>query len=172
MSGTVDMELLMSGASLAVTAYFWLIKARKDLPHLQFYQLNDFRVVARRHPHEANKKRICIQQLNTGGVLAVNHSTRQNSIVFFECYLQTADGDVLGDWGYGGNDNPPWNVGPETTIPLSPACFFDVPEDFEIPDDPVFRMHFVTASGKQFVHQFRKHAPRLATSAAQRQRAA
>ena len=70
----VNIELIMSGASLAATGYFWLLKARKDLPKLEFYQLSDFRVVARRIPDQKDMKRLCVQQLDTGGVLAVNHT--------------------------------------------------------------------------------------------------
>lgn len=161
---SVGIDMLMSVSSLTMTAYFWLIKARKDLPNLEFFQLSNFRVVSRRHPDDKEQKRICIQQLDTGGVLAVNHSTRQNSIVFFECYLKTDQGEILGDWGYSGDDKPPWNIGPETTISLSPACFFDVPADFETPEDPEFRLQFITASGRKFSHRFRKHAPRLASA--------
>ena len=66
-------------------------------------------------------KRLCLQQLETGGVLIVNHSTRQNSVVTFDCFLHTPRGTIAGDWGYGGEDKPPWNVGPESTIAFSPS---------------------------------------------------
>ena len=46
---------------------------------------------------------------------------------------------VKGFWGWSGEDKPPWNIGPESTIAFSPACFFDVPEDFEVPENPEFR---------------------------------
>ena len=102
------------------------------------------------------------QQLGTGGVLIVNHSLRQNSIVLFECFLSTDDGKLIqGDWGYSGDDKPPWNVGPETSIGFSPACFFDVSEDYQLPDNPVFYLRFVTASGKRFTRRFSKEAPRF-----------
>ncbi len=106
-------------------------------------------------------KRLCLQQLDTGGVLIVNHSTRQNSIVLFDCFLETDRGEILGDWGYSGDDKPPWNVGPESSIAFSPACFFDVPEDFEAPENPKFRIQFITASGKPFFHHFAKQAARF-----------
>ena len=93
-----------------------------------------------------------------------NHSTRQNSIVLFDCFLITGQGLIQGDWGYTGDDKPPWNVGPESTIALSPACFFDVPEDFEVPADLEFHLQFLTASGKEFSHRFTKKAPRLRAS--------
>jgi len=161
MNGTIDFELLLSGASILFTTYFWFVKARREKPHLEFFQLSDFRTSCRRHPERKEVKRLCIQQLDTGGVLIVNHSTRQNSIVVFECTLLTDQGEIEGDWGYTGDDKPPWNVGPESTIAFSPACFFDVREDFEVPENPQFRLDFVTASGKRFSHRFSKQAPRL-----------
>ena len=106
-------------------------------------------------------KRLCLQQLDTGGVLIVNHSTRQNSVVLFDCFLQTEGGPIQGDWGFSGDDKPPWNIGPESTIAFSPACFFDVPEDFEVAENPEFQIQFITASGKRFSHRFTKQAPRL-----------
>jgi hypothetical protein len=164
MESTLDMRMLMSGVSLGVTSYFWLVKARKERPNLQFYQLSDFRTACRRHSDKEGWKRLCFQQLDTGGVLVANHSTRQNSIIFFECYLLTDTGLITGDWGYGGDDKPPWNVGPESTISLSPACFFNVPKEFEVPENPEFHIQFITASGKQFSHRFTKQAPRLRAS--------
>ena len=159
--GTIDFGVLLSGISLLFTAYFWFVKARGERPNLEFYQLSDYRATCRRHPESTNLKRLCIQQLDTGGVLIVNHSTRQNSIVLFDCYLKTERGEVQGDWGYSGEDKPPWNIGPESTIAFSPACFFDVLEDFEVPENPEFRLEFITASGKTFSHDFTKLAPRL-----------
>lgn len=164
MSGEIDVQMLLSGFSFAVTSYFWLVKARKERPNLQFYQLSNFRASTRRHPDMEGWKRLCLQQLDTGGVLVANHSTRQNSIVLFECFLLTDEGLVAGDWGYSGEDKPPWNIGPESTIALSPACFFDVPADFELPENPQFQIVFLTASGKQFAHQFTQEAPRLRTT--------
>lgn len=157
----IDFSVLLSGISFIFTAYFWFVKARRERPNLEFYQLCDYRTACRRHPDSSDQKRLCLQQLDTGGVLIVNHSTRQNSIVLFDCFLQTGVGEIQGDWGYSGEDKPPWNVGPESTIAFSPACFFDVPEDYEVPENPRFRVEFVTASGKQFSHSFTKRAPRL-----------
>jgi hypothetical protein len=172
MESFIDVKMLFSGLSLLVTVYFWFVKARKERPNLQFYQLTDFRAVCRRHPEREGVKRLCLQQLDTGGVLIVNHSTRQNSIVLFDCFLRTDRGVVQGDWGYSGEDKPPWNIGPESTIAFSPACFFDVPDDFEVPDDPEFEVQFVTASGKRFSHRFTKHAPRLRSANQPTRRAA
>jgi len=163
MDGTIDLPIALSGVSLIFTTYFWFVKARKEKPNLEFYQLSDYRSSCRRHPEYKGMKRLCLQQLDTGGVLIVNHSTRQNSIVLFDCFLRTGRGEIQGDWGYSGDDKPPWNVGPESTIAFSPACFFDVPEDFELPENPEFRIQFITASRKQFSHRFTKRAPRLTT---------
>ena len=158
---SIDAGIVLSCISLLFTAYFWLIQARKERPNLAFFQLANFRVSCRRNPDSENSKRIYFQQLHPGGVLIVNHSIRQNSIVVFECFLQTPTGEIAGEWGYGGDDQPPWNVGPESTIAFSPACIFDVPEDFEVPDDPEVRVQFITASGKTFTHRFQKDAPRV-----------
>ena len=161
MEFVLDPKMILSGLSFVFTTYFWFVKARKEKPHLEFYQLSDFRASCRRHPDRAGMKRLCLQQLETGGVLIVNHSTRQNSIVLFYCSLRTDRGTLHGDWGYGGEDKPPWNVGPETALAFSPACFFDVPEDYEVPESLEFRIDFITASGKTFAHKFTKSAPRL-----------
>lgn len=164
MDGNVDIQLLLSVGSFVFTTYFWFVKARREQPSLQCFQLSDFRAACHRHPEKAGQKRLGLQQLETGGVLIVNHSTRQNSVVCFDCYLQTERGEVLGDWGYSGDDKPPWNVGPESTIAFSPACFFDVPADYEVPEDPKFRIVMVTASGKSFSFPLRKHAARHAVA--------
>ena len=164
MDSSMDLRMVFSGFSFLVTTYFWFVKARKERPCLQFYQLSNFRTACRRHPEKDGLKRLCVQQIDTGGVLAVNHSTRQNSIVLFDCYLVTEQGLVKGDWGYTGDDKPPWNVGPESTISLSPACFFDVPQEFEVPENLQFHIQFLTASGKTFSHRFAKTAPRLHAS--------
>lgn len=161
MDASVDVSAFLSGASFLFTTYFWLVKARKERPQLQFHQLSNFRVSCRRNPEKEGKKRLCLSQIDTGGVLIVNHSTRQNSVILFECFLQTPQGLIRGDWGFTGDDKPPWNVGPESTIAFSPACFFDVPDDFEVPDDLSFSMRFVTASGKRFTHNFTRIAPRF-----------
>ena len=172
MDGAIDYSVLLSGTSVLFTTYFWFVKASRERPNLEFYQLSDYRSACRRHPEHKGLKRLCLQQLDTGGVLIVNHSTRQNSIVVFECFLKTARGEIEGDWGYSGEDKPPWNVGPESTIAFSPACFFDVPEDFEVPENPEFRIQFITASGKQFSHRFAKQAPRLRAATQPSRRAA
>ncbi len=169
---SLNAEMLMSGASLLVTIYFWLIKANRERPQLEFFQLCDYRAACRSQPDLKGLKRLCLQQIDTGGVLVVNHSTRQNSVVLFDCYLQTERGEILGDWGYTGDDKPPWNIGPESTISFSPACFFDVSEDYEISDNLQFRIEFITASGKRFSHQFAKFAPRLGASARRTSKAA
>ncbi len=161
MDGFGSTELVLSGLSFVFTSYFWLVQARRERPRLQFYQLRDFRVVTRRHPNREGMKRLCVQQLGTGGVLIANHSTRQNSIVMFACHLKTPQGNIPGDWGFSGDDSPPWNVGPESAIAFSPACFFDVPEDFEVPENVQFEVRFITASGRRFSHTFTQLAPGL-----------
>lgn len=113
-------------------------------------------------PEDPEKKRLGLQQLDTGGVLIVNHSSRQNSVVYFDCYLTMQDGEGRGDWGYSGVDKPLWNVGPESTTSFSPACFFDLPADVEPPEDPRFRIVMVTARARSFSHSLSKRAPRHA----------
>ncbi|QDT68021.1 hypothetical protein MalM25_09330 [Planctomycetes bacterium MalM25] len=164
MDSVLDPKLIFSALSFVFTAYFWLVKARKERPNLQFHQLSSFRLSSRRHPTKAGWKRHCLQQIESGGVLAVNHSTRQNSIILFDCFLMTERGVVEGDWGYSGDDKPPWNFGPETTIALSPAFFFDLPEGTAMPADPEFHAHFITASGTTFSHRFTLEAPQRRSS--------
>ncbi len=161
MENEIALQMLLSGGSFLFTAYFWFVRSRREKPNLQFYQLSDYRSACRRHPDNPELKRLCLQQLDTGGVLIANHSSRQNSIVLFDCFLQTDQGAIQGDWGYSGDDKPPWNIGPESSIAFSPACFFDVPENFVVPENPVFRIQFITASGRRFSHRFTKQAPRL-----------
>ena len=162
----LEPELLVSLLSLLATCYFWLVRARKERPYLEFHQLSDFRASCRRVADRPDVKRLSLQQPGTGGVLIVNHSLRQNSVVLFECFLLTEKGLVEGDWGFVGDDRPPWNIGPETSIAFSPACFFDVPADYEMPDDPVFYLRFVTASGKRFTKRFSKKAKQLSSNTA------
>jgi len=162
---TIDIKMVFSAFSFLVTSYFWLVKARKERPSLVFHQLSNFRMTTRRHQRREGWKRICISQIDTGGVLAVNHSTRQNSIIMFDCHLLTDLGLVKGDWGYTGEDKPPWNIGPESTIALSPAFFFDVPEEYEAPAAPEFIATFITASGKSFTHHFALEAPMRSSQA-------
>ena len=92
--------------------------------------------------------------------------------MLFECFLKTPQGEIAGDWGYGGDDKPPWNVGPESTISFCPACFFDVPEDYQAADELVIQVEFTTASGKRFSHNFREQAPRLGDAAETNRKAA
>ncbi len=169
----IDSKLVMSSISLIVTAYFWLIKSRKEQPNLEFHQLSDYRAICRTHPSKTNVKRLIVQQLDTGGVLIVNHSTRQNSVVLFDCIIKTAQGKkIFGDWGFGGDDKPPWNISPESSIAFSPACFFDVPDDYEVPNDLEFTMIFHTASGKTFSETFALKAPRRSMVASEDKQAA
>jgi hypothetical protein len=98
--------------------------------------------------------------------LVVNHSARRNSIILFECRLFTDRGVIPGDWGYAGEDKPPWNIGPESSLGISPACFFDVPEN------PQFELRFITAAGKPFRQRFTRHAERSINADAPVRRAA
>jgi len=159
----IDVPILLSSVSFLFTTYFWFVKARGERPNLKFHQLSEYRASLRRHPEKKDRKRLCVQQIDKGGVLIVNHSTRQNSIVVFDCFLKTPDGEIQGDWGYSGEDKPPWNIGPESTIAFSPVCFFDVPEAYNLPDNLEFRIRFITASGKKFSHWFARQAPALHT---------
>jgi hypothetical protein len=156
----INAQMIFSSMSLLVTGYFWLVRTRRERPYLAFHQLSNFRAHCRRIPSCQDKKRLSFQQLDTGGVLIVNHSIRQNSIVLFECFLPIEDGVIEGDWGYSGDDKPPWNIGPETSLAFSPACFFDVPADYEVPENPTVYIRFVTASGKRFTHRFTKQVKR------------
>lgn len=153
----VEPGVCLSCLSLLLTAYFWLVRVRKERPNLEFHQLSNFRTSCRRVHGRDDIKSLSLQQLNSGGVLIVNHSLRQNSIIRFDCFLETEDGWIAGEWGYGGDDKPPWNVGPETAISFSPACVFDVPTTYEAPEDIVFWVRFVTASGKRFTKRFTKN---------------
>ena len=164
MDSVLDPKLIFSALSFAFTGYFWLVKARKERPDLRFHQLSHFRHSSRRHPTKEGWRRHGFQQLDTGGVLAVNHSTRQNSIILFDCFLMTEREIVRGDWGYSGEDKPPWNLGPETTIAFSPAFFFDLPDGVALPEEPEFHAHFITASGVTFTHRFTLEAPQRRSS--------
>lgn len=158
-----DAQLVISLLSLLITAYFWLVRVRRERPNLEFIQLSDFRSSCRRIPNRDDARSYCLQQLGPGGVLIVNHSLRQNSIVTFDCFLVTEEGMIRGEWGYGGDDSPPWNVGPETALAFSPACFFEVPSDFVEPEQPVFYIRFRTASGRKFTKRFIKTVKQVAT---------
>jgi hypothetical protein len=158
---TMSVEMALSVASAVVTGYFWLIRARQERPNLKVFQLRDFRATLRGGDSERKAKRLSLTPMETGGVLVANNSLRQNSIVRFDCYLQYAQGWLKGSWGYLNDDKPPWNIPPHTSIAISPACFFDVPEDFEIGDDLSFRVEFVTASGRRFPQHLTLKAPAL-----------
>ncbi|MCA9230668.1 MAG: hypothetical protein KDA57_08450 [Planctomycetales bacterium] len=155
-----EVQQLMAAGSAAVTSYFWLVKARRERPHLELYQLSNFRASTRRGDCEKGTKRLCISQIDTGGVLIANNSSRQNSILRFDCVLEHEGRQISGDWGYTGDDKPPWNVGPESSIAFSPACFFEVPEDYEVPEDLTFWIELVSVSGKRFRRQMSLRAPK------------
>ena len=152
---------VMAGGSAAVTSYFWFVRSRREKPKLEMYQLSNFRASLRRGDAEQGTKRLCLSQIDTGGVLIANNSTRQNSVVRFDCYLEHKGRQLKGDWGFSGDDKPPWNIGPETTIAFSPACFFDVPEDYEVPENLPFRIELISVSGKRFNQQMSLQAPKL-----------
>ena len=157
-------EIVLSVVSFGVTAYFWLIQARRERPRLRIYQVGGFRCVCRRHQQRDDAKRFCVQQMDSCGVLIANNSTRQNSIVMFDCWLLLPDGQqVPGDWGTVDEDSPPWNIGPESSIALGIACFFDVPLDFEVPDSYQIGVEFISASGKRYAHTFTREAPVINT---------
>jgi hypothetical protein len=155
-----DFSIVLSVGSLLMTGYFWLVQSRRERPNLQFFQLSHFRATSRRHPDDPTKQRFCLQQLEPGGVLVVNHSLRQNAIVVFDCYLLTPAGEIRGDWGYASSDKPPWNLPAESSLAISPAFFFDLPSGEETPTDPSVRVEFITASGRRFTHVFQQRAPR------------
>ena len=110
-------ELILSIASFGITLYFWFVQARRERAQLRFYQIGSFRGSIRRHQQRDDVKRLCVQQLDSCGVLIANNSIRQNSIVLFHCWFVLPDGtEIEGDWGSVGNDRPPWNIGPESSI--------------------------------------------------------
>ena len=168
----VSMDSIFGFVSFLATIYFWVVQANRERPDLRIFQLQDFRAHARRVQGRDGIRRLGIQQLGGSGVLIANNSTRQNSIVMFECFFQHNGRTYHGDWGYVGDDAPPWNIGPESSIGLALACFFDVPEDFEVPDNLAFVVNFVTVSGAKFGHEFQLQAPRLSTAAEPLQAAA
>ena len=156
---TMSIEMVLSTLSAAVTGYFWLIRNRQERPNLKIFQLRDFRATLRGGDNERKTKRLSLTPMELGGVLVSNNSLRQNSIVRFDCYLSYAQGWLKGSWGYLNDDKPPWNIPPHTSIAISPTCFFDVPEDFEVADNLAFRIEFVTASGRRFTQRFALQAP-------------
>jgi len=155
-----EVQQFMAAGSAAVTSYFWLVKARRERPKLELYQLSNFRASLRRGNAEKGTKRLCLSQIDTGGVLIANNSSRQNSILRFDCSLELGGHRIGGDWGFTGDDKPPWNVGPESTIAFSPACFFEVPDDYEVPEELSFRLELVSVSGKRFGRQMSLQAPK------------
>ena len=158
---TAGVETVLAAFSAAMTTYFWLVKSRSERPNLKFFQLGNFRATLRRGNSEQKAKRLCPTQLESGGVLAANDSSRQNSIIRFDCYLKENGQSIKGDWGWTADDKPPWNIPPGSTISLSPACFFDVPEDYETPEDLAFRVEFIAVNGQRFAHNLSLKAPQL-----------
>jgi hypothetical protein len=158
---TMSVEMALSAASAVVTGYFWLVRARQERPNLKIFQLRDFRATLRSREGEKKAKRLSLTPMETGGVLVANNSLRQNSIVRFDCYVQYEQGWLKGSWGYLNDDKPPWNIPPNSSIAISPACFFDVPEDFTVGEELPFRVEFITASGRRFAHRFSLKAPEL-----------
>ena len=160
-AASFPVDTVLAVFSVAMTSYFWLVKARQERPKLSFFQMGNYRVNPRRGDADKKTKRLCISQLDTGGVLVANNSTRQNSIVRFDCSIKHEGNRIKGQWGWTGDDKPPWNIPPETTIAFSPCCFFEVPEDYEVPEDLKFQMDFCTVSGHRFSHTFSLEAPEL-----------
>lgn len=154
------LELIFSAISTLVTGYFWLVRSRAERPSLKVYQVLPYRATVRSNQNR-DGHRLMLTQLQPGGVLVANNSTLQNSIIRFDCYLDLPGGRVKGDWGYSHDDGPPWNVPPQTTIKMSPACFFDVPEGYEPPADLTWRVEFITVSGRRFGHTLTREPPEL-----------
>ena len=154
----VTLQSVMSTFSAVVTGYFWLIKARKERPSFTVHQLQSFRASLRRGADEKSKQ-LSLLQTEPSGTLIVNHSTRQASIVKHEASIGYNGKVIKGRFGWVGEDRPPWNIGAESTLAMSMACFFDVPADCELPDEFDFSVEFVTAGGYRFTHIFDKAAP-------------
>lgn len=157
----LSVETILSLGSASMTAYFWLVKARQERPRLRIFQLGGFRATVRRGSTDQNSKSLGLTQLDDTGVLIANDSTRQNSIVRFDCFLKHQGSWLKGRWGYVNDDKPPWNIPPESAISMNMACFFDVPEDYETPQNAEFRVEFVTVSGQRFPHRFWMQAPEM-----------
>lgn len=153
-------ETAISVVSLAVTLYFWFVQANRERPRLRFFQLGDFRTNIRRMSGDGIR-RLCVQQMDTCGVLVANDSTRQNAIINFECAFRHNGHWIQGDWGYVDENKPPWNIGPESSIAIGLAFFFDVDADFEVPNQLEFRVIFNVVSGGQFKSRFWLKAPSL-----------
>lgn len=150
----IPFEILLSGLSLVVTFYFWLTKARGEKPNLKIFQLWSFGSSGGRVDEAAGTEKISVWPMESGGVLIANNSTLQNSIIKFDCYLKLDNKWVKGTWGYQNNEKPPWNIPPQTTVAISPVCFFEVPKGFQMKEEAVFRIDFITISGKRFGHIF------------------
>jgi len=160
----MSIEMVLSVLSTVVTGYFWFVRVRQERPNLKVFQVRDFRAALRGRGRrggdgERKAKRLSLTPMELGGVLVANNSLRQNSIVRFDCFLRYEQAWVKGSWGYLNDDKPPWNIPPQTSIAISPACFFDVPEDYDVLEDLHFRVEFVTASGRRFAHKFSLKAP-------------
>lgn len=164
----VSIETVLAGFSAAMTSYFWLVKARREKPCLEFHQLGAFNAHLRTRPgkigtpedpDKKKQKSLVVAQTMPTGVLVANHSTRQNSIVKYEGFLKIGNQEIVGTWMYADDDLPPWNISPESSIAMRVGCWFDVPDGYEIPEDLQFEIEFVTASGKRFAHQFQRKLP-------------
>ena len=164
----ISIETALAGFSAAMTSYFWLVKARREKPCLHFHQLGGFNAHLRTRPGKIGapdkpdakkQKSLVVAQTMPTGVLVANHSTRQNSIVKYEGFLRVGDQEVTGSWMYADDDLPPWNIAPESSIAMRVGCWFDVPDNFEVPDDFSFEIEFETASGKRFSQQFQRKLP-------------
>lgn len=151
-----SIEAALSIFSAAMTSYFWLIRARREKPCLQFYQLGNFNAGLRSRPDSKEQKSLVLSQVMATGVLVANQSTRQNSIVKYEGFLKLGEDEIKGSWMYAEDDLPPWNIAPESSIALRLGCWFDVPDGYEVPDELEFEIEFVTASGKRFSHRFQR----------------
>ncbi len=77
----------------------------------------------------------------------------------FDCFVRHDGRWLEGRWGYVNNDAPPWNIPPESTISLKLACFFDVPEDYEIAEEIELRVEFITAGGQRFAAKLFRNVP-------------
>lgn len=159
--GVLSLELVLSALSITMTAYFWMVRARRERPCLTVFQLRDFRPTMRRGNAERKTKELALSQTDLGGVLIANNSTRQNAIVRFDCFLRNNGHTIKGHWGYLNEERFPWNIPPESAKAVSLACFFEVPEDFEPPENMPFRVELITVNGQRFSHRFTMRAPEL-----------
>ncbi|QDT66953.1 hypothetical protein [Calycomorphotria hydatis] len=157
----ISIETILSFFSASLTGYFWFVKSRRERPNLKCLQIRDFRVSLRKSQQKEGMKTFGLMQVDSGGVLIANDSTRQTSIVKFDCSFEHNGQTHRGRWGYVDDDKPPWNIGPESTIAMSLACFFEVPEDFEAPENLKFKVDFITPTGKRFGKVFYRHTPEV-----------